>query len=704
MQAAAFSPLFAMSAIKHRDYILEAIDQLRRRKARPDRERICSFVARKCGADSRSTITDLERLVDEQDVIKVEYKGNFSYRNAAKWSKLSVHKSRVEVELSDLNKLESMQDESERMSYVLRCAIIELVSRDSDYLDHGVPVYELEQHVKTKDSEFFSRISFNVLLNREAKSGTVVKLENGNYLLGPRGAGSSSRAASTMSGSWSGSGSGISGSEGEMSNDDLDDSTLFDEANGDGVDDSPVKSPSPLQQPLPPLPPLVPAPALLMQRRSVDDNRDSDGDVVMRDGSASAAHPDGSDQDHDMEEDDAEATAEPEAEPEPDPEPQPEPEPDPEPDPAMNHKEQEQEEGTGYRQGERRKRAKKKVFDPSDNNLPKAKRRGRQAVATEKPVKATLVTTPPAASVTSSLSNFANGPATGRSVPNSNRTPNGPSAHRNHNGSASHRSSNGSSFEHKDVKDVKPLLPSGNKLNAIGSGAVAVCAICISAIVDGKAIQCKDCNQKAHFSCLIKGNRARFRPHHTWQCMACKACQICSFTEDVGTIVVCTVCDEGYHVKCHVPKPKIPWKKWICFRCSPPVEPKPVATAEKPLSSTALRLGAYNELTVSSIMKTLPQLLKPKIEELETENLKVDESIPDASEWTTEEVYNFFSSKFPDYASVFKDQDIDGRSLLLMTRSDVVNGLQLKMGPALKIYGHVKKLQLRRGSSHILWE
>lgn len=49
-------------------------------------------------------------------------------------------------------------------------------------------------------------------------------------------------------------------------------------------------------------------------------------------------------------------------------------------------------------------------------------------------------------------------------------------------------------------------------------------------------------------------------------------------------------------------------------------------------------------------------------------------------------------------------QDIDGRSLLLMTRNDVVNGLHLKMGPALKIYGHVKKLQLRRSSSHVLWE
>ncbi|KAK3930653.1 Sterile alpha motif domain-containing protein 13 [Frankliniella fusca] len=698
-----------MSVIKNRDCILEAIDQLRRRKARPDRERICTYVGRKVGVDTRSLIADLERLVDEQVVIKVEYKGNISYRNAAKWSKLSVHKSRIEVELSDLNKLESMQDESERMSYVLRCAISELVYRDPDYLVHGVPVFELEQHLKTKDSEFFSRISFNVLLSREAKAGTVVKLENGNYLLGPRGA--------RASGSWSGSGSGISASEAEMSNDDLDDSALFDDA--DGADGSPVKSPPRApHQPLPPLPPLVPAPALLRQMQQSEG--DGDGDVAMNGDHATPATPRSQspdpEQDIEMVEEDTEQAPGPELEPEPDPEPQPdpdpapEPDPEPDPDPAMNHKEQE--ESTGYRLGERRKRAKKKVFDPSDNNLPKAKRRGRQAPILEKVVKAPIATQQPPASGHSSPSNGANGLTVNRTsnaitynrssnVPSVQRTPTASSAQRTPNGSA-HRSSNGTTPHDSTSKDVKPSVASGNKLNAIGTGAVAVCAICISAIVDGKAIQCKDCTQKgkSHFSCLIRGNRARFRPN-SWQCMMCKSCQICSMTEEVGTIVVCTNCDEGYHVKCHIPKPKIPWKKWVCCRCSP--EPKQT-TPEKVASTVSSKTAAYNELTVSSILKTLPQLLQPKIEEIEIDDSKVDETIPDASDWSTEDVYEFFSTKYPDYASVFKDQDIDGRSLLLMTRADVVNGLNLKLGPALKIYGQVKKLQLRRSSSHFLWE
>ena len=38
-------------------------------------------------------------------------------------------------------------------------------------------------------------------------------------------------------------------------------------------------------------------------------------------------------------------------------------------------------------------------------------------------------------------------------------------------------------------------------------------------------------------------------------------------------------------------------------------------------------------------------------------------------------------------------QEIDGQSLLLLKRSDVLTGLNLKLGPALKIYQHVAKLQ-----------
>lgn len=51
------------------------------------------------------------------------------------------------------------------------------------------------------------------------------------------------------------------------------------------------------------------------------------------------------------------------------------------------------------------------------------------------------------------------------------------------------------------------------------------------------------------------------------------------------------------------------------------------------------------------------------------------------------------------HSSIFLDfffflQEIDGQSLLLMKRSDVLTGLSIRLGPALKMYQHVMKLQL----------
>lgn len=81
----------------------------------------------------------------------------------------------------------------------------------------------------------------------------------------------------------------------------------------------------------------------------------------------------------------------------------------------------------------------------------------------------------------------------------------------------------------------------------------------------------------------------------------------------------------------------------------------------------------------------------------------IDPNIPDASDWTSEQVYQYFARLFPKEAEVFRQQDIDGHSLLLMKRSDVLSGLDLLLGPALKIYRHVLKLQVRRDDPKLYW-
>ncbi|XP_071073266.1 sterile alpha motif domain-containing protein 13 [Dasypus novemcinctus] len=70
---------------------------------------------------------------------------------------------------------------------------------------------------------------------------------------------------------------------------------------------------------------------------------------------------------------------------------------------------------------------------------------------------------------------------------------------------------------------------------------------------------------------------------------------------------------------------------------------------------------------------------------------------PDPADWAVVDVVNYFrTAGFEEQASAFQEQEIDGKSLLLMTRNDVLTGLQLKLGPALKIYEyHVKPLQTK---------
>ncbi|XP_062395860.1 uncharacterized protein LOC134084435 isoform X2 [Sardina pilchardus] len=73
-----------MSEHKYCDWILEAIDSLQSNKTRPDMERICGRVKRKHGLDPDHTRAELEKLVHEQKLVKVSFKGSISYRDAAK--------------------------------------------------------------------------------------------------------------------------------------------------------------------------------------------------------------------------------------------------------------------------------------------------------------------------------------------------------------------------------------------------------------------------------------------------------------------------------------------------------------------------------------------------------------------------------------------------------------------------------------------
>ena len=72
-------------------YIIEAIDGCRKRKARPDIERIIKWIHRKYSFAKEEILQALNASVEDGSVIKVRYKDSISYRNPAKFTRNSAH-------------------------------------------------------------------------------------------------------------------------------------------------------------------------------------------------------------------------------------------------------------------------------------------------------------------------------------------------------------------------------------------------------------------------------------------------------------------------------------------------------------------------------------------------------------------------------------------------------------------------------------
>ncbi|KAK3088997.1 hypothetical protein FSP39_000011 [Pinctada imbricata] len=222
---------------------------------------------------------------------------------------------------------------------------------------------------------------------------------------------------------------------------------------------------------------------------------------------------------------------------------------------------------------------------------------------------------------------------------------------------------------------------------------------------------CKDCNAKAHPSCmgysLTLAKRALDSP---WQCIDCKTCYVCEDSGDADMMLFCDACDKGYHMNCHEPPVEDkPQGKWVCSICEndgsdsqeeeeydetfeesnlhdesgPSCLPTP---CDSPITSD-------EEAVVPSKFKKKNSERKKSVSLSKSENKEM--VYPDVSRWSMDEVSKFFSDLgFKEQADSLREQEIDGQSLLLLKRSDVLTGLSIRLGPALKMYQHVMKLQL----------
>lgn len=150
---------------------------------------------------------------------------------------------------------------------------------------------------------------------------------------------------------------------------------------------------------------------------------------------------------------------------------------------------------SGVRVGERRKMA-KKVFDPSDNNVPSKRKRGRPVGSLNKStIKKRLM-------------------------------------------GAGHQTKQDK--EGTPVSEGQPSDGSADELESeepipheTAGGVCSVCHIQKPRGSNDRLVECRDCNNKAHLSCLQSGSGIlKPRPDNTWQCPHCKTCVICCETND----------------------------------------------------------------------------------------------------------------------------------------------------------------------------
>ncbi|XP_022816475.1 uncharacterized protein LOC111349557 isoform X2 [Spodoptera litura] len=314
------------------------------------------------------------------------------------------------------------------------------------------------------------------------------------------------------------------------------------------------------------------------------------------------------------------------------------------------------------RVGERRKMA-KKVFDPSDNNVPSKRKRGRPVGSLNKStIKKRLI-------------------SAGLQKSDADGTPL----------SESQLSLDGSGDE---LEQEEPLA------HETSGGVCSVCLVQKPRGSNDRLVECRDCNNKAHLTCLQSGSGIlKPRPDNTWQCPHCKTCVVCCETNDAGILTVCSICSDAYHALCH--SPRIPerlkaWDQWECNNC---LESRPTVVGS-PAIRGSMEYAAQNSPSVDPFLK--PHELDRAPSKL-VEEIPIDPSIPDISNWNTDDVFDYFKQHLPEAAPILKEQEFDGQALSMARRADIVRGLGLPLGPALALYRIIVKLQTRKDDWTMCW-
>ncbi|RUS86597.1 hypothetical protein EGW08_005613 [Elysia chlorotica] len=609
------------SPSKHTEWILETIDHLRRRKARPDLARICHVVRRRFGLSPADTEAKLEKLVDAEVVIKVDYKGNVSYRNAAKWRKSMLGCGVLNSTSISTKILEAIIEISKASNSMVAAhpkPEVEICSNsgtgtttcssiaNSEKFDNnsnnnksdnsgvdpsprqqnsaksvaemGVPLESINMWLKVNCEGFAGlRSPLTVILKREIDAGRVRRLPNGNYVV------SEAQLAAVSSGV-------IRPLKSAKKSPEV------------GTNGSAATSSSP------------PSGAASGGTSSVlkvaTPERPSSSSATSSGGKSGAAV-------------------------------------------------------IPARRGRPPKH--RPAIAAGGAALPYAagtSSAGASPLKTsregEDSVSCTIPASPNQGNPSSKLKRMLTTPTVG---PHGAATTGLPDdGRRRHATHATHETSQGEKVARRAGAPGE-VLCDFCKLSSLGNTRGEPEAL----------LQCKDCSAKAHPSCMkyshLLASRACRAP---WQCMDCKTCIVCQDSGSPDQMLFCDGCDRGFHMSCHRPsvskKPSGMYGVRFCHHST----------------QTRQIIKSSHLYATDLVLPTSPTYLG-------------DGRYPDASGWSVEEVAQFLTSAgFKQQAELFKEQEIDGVSLLLLKRNDVLRGLDMKLGPALKVNRLIQGLQTAR--------
>uniref|UniRef100_UPI00358F843A sterile alpha motif domain-containing protein 13 n=1 Tax=Myxine glutinosa TaxID=7769 RepID=UPI00358F843A len=265
------------------------------------------------------------------------------------------------------------------------------------------------------------------------------------------------------------------------------------------------------------------------------------------------------------------------------------------------------------------------------------------------------------------------------------------------------------------------------KLEGESAGSLLCCSVCSRSSApqgdedSGAFITCIGCGSPAHVCCVAHGSSDTLLA--AWNCITCQpshpsvpTCIVCSSNK--GALLNCVSCDNIYHKACHKPQvcrdPEGFWQCQVCARDPGGAErpmmltgkspsPQGSPTSRKPDEGSVELSAAVPEVRGASCLPTPSASPSPGCRDEEGGSPATEPRLgggevgvpPELPNWSAGDVAGYLrTAGFEEEALAFLEQEIDGKSLLLMKRSDVLTGLSIKLGPALKIYQHhVKFLQ-----------